>query len=999
MKVDSERQARLEQILEQVDVMSLPGSWRSIDVETFSPNKRLYIFQQQAVKNALKCLYLFFRVDAADKARFFTRYVALDEDLRNRFDRQLSRFNSDLMAEIGRFYAVENNRIAFPNFVNRAAFWMATGSGKTLVIVKLLEFLKRLTDNADATNLPNKDVLVLTHREDLINQLKNFVDEFNQLSIQRGFRIRLVELRDYEVTKRESLSDVLNEFTVFYYRSDLIWTAQKEKVVDFRNYENGGNWYVILDEAHKGDKEESKRQMFYSIMSRNGFLFNFSATFVDPSDIITTAYNFNLREFIFAGYGKHIYLSQQEMAAFKDKEDYDDRAKQKIVLKSLVLLTYLKKLRGTLFQPTPQAYYHEPLMLSLVNTVNLTEVTEKPDLTVFFTVLEQIGRGKTSRRLFDEAKEELVREFVDDPAPFYKEVGSVGVDVESLLKITFDDVLRHVYNSDQPGVVEVITIPGKPQEAVFKLKTSPTPFALIKIGDAVKWLKDNLTGFEVIESYEDKSIFEQLDQREDISILMGSRAFYEGWDSNRPNVILFINIGLGTDARKFVVQSVGRGVRIEPIKHRRKRLGPLRNESPPQDEGLFEKVGSKVGPLESLFVLGTSKTVLDEVLSTLKMEKGLEEQLELAENSEVQIRSLLIPVYKESLRKLYEEERPQKFPILEPQLNMAREYFTTFDDRILIVTHDITPSLLLQVRKSFSDSESFYRQTEDAPRLPSRQLTAAITQHFNLNLEELERFKLLEQEIVHFKRLRALLDSREEIEELKEKIQRVANYPKKQEEEKRLEEEYGKIPKEAYDRKLAAIQTSYPREERFKDLQIKHVIHHYYLPLILSETEKADYITHIVKEESEVKFIRDLERFLEATANQLADLDWWMFSKLDATLDEIYVPYYDPDSHSIEHFKPDFIFWLKKGNNYFIVFVDPKGTKHADYEHKVDGYKRVFEKADQTPRMFPLDRMRVRVLLSLYTEDPNKVAEEYRRHWYGGIKSIFDQIENLSQAS
>jgi type III restriction enzyme len=30
---------------------------------------------------------------------------------------------------------------------------------------------------------------------------------------------------------------------------------------------------------------------------------------------------------------------------------------------------------------------------------------------------------------------------------------------------------------------------------------------------------------------------------------MGSRSFYEGWDSNRPNVANFINIGVGTDAR------------------------------------------------------------------------------------------------------------------------------------------------------------------------------------------------------------------------------------------------------------------------------------------------------------------------------------------------------------------------------------------------------------------------------------------------------------------
>ena len=91
---------------------------------------------------------------------------------------------------------------------------------------------------------------------------------------------------------------------------------------------------------------------------------------------------------------------------------------------------------------------------------------------------------------------------------------------------------------------------------------------------------------------------------------MGSRAFYEGWDSNRPNVILFINIGVGTEARKFVIQSIGRGVRIEPIKNKRKRLMrfvKFKN----QDEGLFAKIKHIFAPLETLFIFGTNRSSCD----------------------------------------------------------------------------------------------------------------------------------------------------------------------------------------------------------------------------------------------------------------------------------------------------------------------------------------------------------------------------------------------------
>jgi len=104
--------------------------------------------------------------------------------------------------------------------------------------------------------------LILTYREDLIHQFKELVSEFNELSYIRGFKIRFVNLKDYEEVKHNygSLGSS-TERVVFYYRSDLFSEEQKKKVIDYKNYENGGNWYVILDEAHKGAKKESKLQL------------------------------------------------------------------------------------------------------------------------------------------------------------------------------------------------------------------------------------------------------------------------------------------------------------------------------------------------------------------------------------------------------------------------------------------------------------------------------------------------------------------------------------------------------------------------------------------------------------------------------------------------------------------------------------------------------------------------------------------------------------------
>ena len=117
-----------------------------------------------------------------------------------------------------------------------------------------------------------------------------------------------------------------------------------------------------------------------------------------------------------------------------------------------------------------------------------------------------------------------------------------------------------------------------------------------------------------------------------------------------------------------------------------------------------------------------------------------------------------------------------------------------------------------------------------------------------------------------------------------------------------------------------------------------------------------------------------------------------MFSKIDEHLDEVHIPYYDPDSHKIRKFKPDFIFWFNKGKDYFIVFVDPKGIEHADYQHKVEGFRRIFGEPT-SPKVFKFDGFKIRVLLYLYTKDKNKVSEGYRKYWIDRIEEIFERVQ------
>ena len=141
--------------------------------------------------------------------------------------------------------------------------------------------------------------------------------------------------------------------------------------------------------------------------------------------------------------------------------------------------------------------------------------------------------------------------------------------------MTISDLRAAVFHAPKRGAIEVLELKST-KEIAFQLQTANKPFGLIRIGDINKWQNEFLTGFQrgkVLET----SFFNRMDDF-DGTILMGSRAFFESWDSNRPNVINLINIG-SHKAQKFIVQSVGRGVRIQPLPTRRGRLQRLLTEA------------------------------------------------------------------------------------------------------------------------------------------------------------------------------------------------------------------------------------------------------------------------------------------------------------------------------------------------------------------------------------------------------------------------------------
>ena len=162
---------------------------------------------------------------------------------------------------------------------------------------------------------------------------------------------------------------------------------------------------------------------------------------------------------------------------------------------------------------------------------------------------------------------------------------------------------------------------------------------------------------------------------------------------------------------------------------------------------------------------------------------------------------------------------------------------------------------------------------------------------------------------------------------------------------------------------------------------MQYLDNHYFIPIFYGAGNNHTIIKPIIDVESETKLIDDLLKTIADPNSQLNQkkFDWWMFSRIEAKKDDVLIPYYDGESVKIRKFYPDFIFWLKKDNKYFIMFIDPKGTQNTSYIFKVEGFKKIFSKK------LKHSGFDVKVMLFLYTDDKNKLPLSLQPDWRDSI--------------
>ncbi|WP_231220158.1 DEAD/DEAH box helicase family protein [Helicobacter pylori] len=920
-----------------------------LDFKSFDSNKELLDYQQQALINAFRMLVAYFRDFKGSKKEFYAFYQEHYSFANCNFTHK--KLNHLLKSH----FKVENQRVSFENFINRLAFYMATGSGKTIVIIKLVELLSVAMGMG---LIPKKNIMFFSANENLIKQFEKEIEKYNRgkdFSKQIDFKnLKSITHKDFHRAPKDS---VINQIALFYYRADLMSDEEsKENLLNYKDYWDNGENYVILDEAHKGNKSESKRQAIFSLLSLKGFLFNFSATFTEESDLITSVYNLSVGEWVKLGYGKEsVLLKKNNLNAFKDLKDLNDREKEIALLKALLLLGMQKRYKT-------EGYFYDPLMLVFTHSVNV----ENSDAEIFFKTLACVIENDDGND-FLKAKEDLLEEIKDPEFLFsaskdkdYK----VKVFKEGLKSMDFKGLKEEVFYASN-GHIEVIINPKNNQEIAFKLNTSDKVFCLIKIGDITEWICEKLKSVKVVSknlSFKEESYFSQID-KSSINILVGSRTFETGWDSTRPSVILFLNIGLDDDAKKLVKQSFGRGVRIESLKNQRQRLAYL-----DIDEAIKKDLKPNAAMLETLFVIPTNHASLEAILKIQKESENRGESRgtwrEITLEKTPIKHDLFVPCYRKEPTSILDLPENASFKMSEKNFKDLKEYFNLMSEKHFILKHEIyDPKDYTQLKKMIQKAH-----VKKVSTWHYKDLDYMITEikgklYPNQKVPKDEFNALDNEKIVHFKRIKVKADKQEE---LIKTIQEV--------------KEHAPLDKETLIIKIAQGEIDpYDTEKHKQDKTFKvdgadllKLKEHYYTPLI--KAKDCDWLKHVVKVKSEIDFLQELQD-QETTKTLQANYDFWAFSKIDEHLDNVFIPYINNVAE--RRFFPDFIFWLQKGDTQIICFIDPKGITYADYEHKADAYK-LFKDKIFNSKNDP--NFKIKVVLKFYG-DKDKVGDNYRDYW------------------
>ena len=438
--------------------------------------------------------------------------------------------------------------------LNKLAFWMATGSGKTLIMhLNYLQFLHY----GGAEGLDN--ILLITPNEGLSAQHMAEMTASGIPSARIGEAGLIAggrrTVRVTEITK-----------LVEKRRGKGVGVSIEVAALGDRNL-------VFVDEGHRGASGEAWRSVREAVAAR-GFTFEYSATF---GQALAAAKDNQLT----LDYGKSILFDYSYPYFHRDGFGKDfrvlnvsgDDPPRELTDHLLFgnLLSFYEQLRAYRENAAALRAYNleKPLWVFVgssvkaVHTRNKKKTSDVLDVQLFLhrvlkdpywaqEAIAKLLRGESglyaawNLDLFKDRFNELARRG-DPPNRIYA------------------DILRDVFHVDGPGGLRLCDIRGAEGEIGLKAAGSDDYFGLTYIGDTAAFKKLAQKADAGIIFEEDAvggSMFGRVNEAgATVNVLIGAKKFVEGWNSWRVSNMGLMNVGRAEGSE--IIQLFGRGVRLK----------------------------------------------------------------------------------------------------------------------------------------------------------------------------------------------------------------------------------------------------------------------------------------------------------------------------------------------------------------------------------------------------------------------------------------------------
>ena len=824
--------------------------------------------------------------------------------------------------------------------LRKLAFWMATGSGKTLIMH--LNYRQFLHYNSQ----PLDNVLLITPPSEGLSA--QHLDEM----AASGIPCRRFYLGDSGLMSGVEAAVQVIEI------SKLVEQKRGGGVrVPLDAFE--GNNLIFVDEGHKGSGGEAWRR-FRDTLGERGFTFEYSATFGQAltaarNDELTAEYgkailfDYSYRYFHGDGYGK-------DFRVLNLLKETTEEATERLLLGNL--LSFYEQ--QCVFEERAEGLrpYHleRPLWVFVGSTVVYSRDRQRrSDVLTVARFLHRVLENRDDWVL--SAIEGLVKGesgliAADDQDVFAGKFTYLR-DMDRPAAEVYKGILERVFHAPAGGGLRLCAIRGADGELGLKASSAQDYFGLIYIGDtgAFKKLAEaDASGLILEEDALSGSLFDGInDPAGRIEVLIGAKKFMEGWNSWRVSNMGLLNIGRSEGSE--IIQLFGRGVRLRGKGASLKRSAALDGSHP-----------EHIGLLETLNIFAVRANYMTQFRQYLERE-GVETEayrelpLAIRPNEDWLQQGLVVPQVADERDFLAEEDI-----LLEPDRDVA----VRVDMSLKVQALESDPAGLAGAKARSGAEQSIpskslhlidweqayldlleYKEQRGLDNLivqPDAPLRIVKTDGcYRLIVEETvihptsvaERVRL--QEAVTCI-LRKYADAFYRVHRERWESERMVYKPLDERDpnlsfsrEPDAKGQYVVSVRQSEHQLIGEIERlidegEQPYEKETEELPRLHFDRHLYQPLLVEKSDKVKSAPPALNQ-SEQRFVTDLKAHWQAERDRsLAGVELFLLRNLSRGVG---VGFFETRG-----FYPDFILWIKKEEKQHIVFVEPHGMVHAEaYQH------------------------------------------------------------------